>query len=130
MNRKTVYDSLSDYIDGSLPPPERQGIEAQIEQDPAAAREMYELTQVLEVLHTLPRREPVLDLWRELAPKVAAIHAEERLGIPARLRLRAQRFLASFAEGTILFTQALAMNTEARMGKYLPHDPLALRKEA
>jgi hypothetical protein len=73
--------------------------------------------------HSLPKREPILDMWTELAPKIATYQAEERLTIPARLRLRTGRFLGTVAAGAILFTQALAMNTEARMRKYLITDP-------
>jgi hypothetical protein len=69
------------------------------------------------------RREPSLDLWAELAPKVEQVMAEERLGVLDRFRLRGSRFCNNVAAGAILFTSALAMNTEARLRKYLISDP-------
>ena len=87
------------------------------------------LAALLNVLHRLPAREPVLDIWRELEPKVEAVLAEERLGMGARLQVRVGRFLSNLAAGSILFTQALAMNTEARMRKYLIQDPFLAGEE-
>ena len=123
MNPRYAQDYLSEYLEGSLAPPEREALEKMIEENPALAREARQLKAMLATLHALPPREPVLDLWRELSPKVEEVAAEQRLGLVDLARLRGTRFLASFAEGTILWTQALAMNTEARMRKYVLHHP-------
>jgi hypothetical protein len=81
---------------------------------------------LLRVLHErVPHREPSLDIWSEMQPQVEAYWREEKLPIAARFALRTQRFLHSLAAGAILFTQALAMNTENRMRKYLLSDPLS-----
>jgi hypothetical protein len=84
--------------------------------------EEAELRQVLGILHALPRREPVIDLWAELGPKVAAVQAEESLGLAQKARLRGASFLSNFATGAILFTQAMAMNTQSAMQKYVVQD--------
>lgn len=84
--------------------------------------EPQDMEAMLRILHTLPPREPVIDLWAELAPKVAEIQAEDRLGVIERLQLRGHRFLSNFASGAILFTQAFAMNTQRKMQKYVLHD--------
>ena len=82
------------------------------------------MSAMLTLLHErIPHREPVLDMWAELAPKIEAIHAEERLGVMERAKLRMGRFLNNVAVGAILFTQALAINTAAHMQKYLLTDP-------
>ncbi|MGC4045893.1 MAG: zf-HC2 domain-containing protein [Armatimonas sp.] len=128
MNRKLAEEHLSEYLEGELAPPEREALEKALAQDPELAREYQEYEKTLKLMHSLPRREPVLDIWMELSPKVERLLAEEKLSVGDRLRLRGTRFLANFAEGAILWTQALAMNTEARMGKYVrPH---SLREEA
>lgn len=129
MNCRHVQDSLSEYLEGAVPPPERQAITEHLMTCIRCAQEERSLAVALETLHAIPPREPVLDIWSEMAPKIAAIQAEERLGLGARLQLRLGRFLASFAEGTILFTQALAVNTEARMRRYLLHDPFVPGEE-
>lgn len=124
MRCQVVREALSEYVEGGLPPPLRQSVAAHLTRCLDCANEERDLTAMLNLLHQqLPKREPVLDLWTELAPKIAAIQAEERLTIPARVKLRAGRFLGTVAAGAILFTQALAMNTEARMRKYLLADP-------
>lgn len=117
---------LSEYLEGELASPERERIEAQLASDADLAREAHEMAAVIRLLHQVPRREPVLDIWSELSPKIEAYKAEEKLGVGARVRLRAGRFLGNVAMGAILFTQALAMNTEAHMRKYLISDPLTL----
>lgn len=121
MNQRFTEEHLSEYLEGELPPSEREALEKALAQDPELAREYQEFEKTLKLMHSLPRREPVLDIWLEMAPKVDRILAEEKLSMGERLRLRGTRFLANFAEGAILWTQALAMNTEARMGKYVAH---------
>jgi hypothetical protein len=127
MNHREVEERLSEYLEGELSPSAREEIERALAQDPTLQREKRELEQVLKLMNALPRREPVLDIWLELSPKVDRLLAEEKLSMKDRVRLRGTRFLASFAEGAILWTQALAMNTEARMGKYVRSHPLQSR---
>ncbi|WP_395088220.1 hypothetical protein [Armatimonas sp.] len=81
--------------------------------------DFQELSEVLQLLHRLPQREPVLDVWPELEPKLVQFQLEERMGIFARWRFRCARFLSNFAFGAILFTQAVALNTETKMRRYV-----------
>ena len=125
MNPRYAQDRLSEYLEGGLAPPEREALERLLGEDEGLARDARRLEATLATLHALPRREPALDVWQELSPRVEQVLAEERLGLLGLLRLRGTRFLASFAEGTILWTHAVAMNTEARMGKYVLRHPFA-----
>ena len=121
---KHAQEALSDYLEGGLPPPERTALAEHLAECADCAKEEREMQAMLSFLHTrLPRHEPVLDLWREMAPGVAQTRAEEKLGILARLRLRVFRFWGNVAYGAILFTQAVALNTTDRMQKYLLMDP-------
>jgi anti-sigma factor RsiW len=124
MSRQRAEEHLSEYLEGDLAPPEREALERELAKDPGLAREKRELEKTLLLLRSLPRREPLLDIWMELSPKVAQVREEEKLNLADRVRRRGTRFLASFAEGAILWTQALAINTEARMGKYVRNHPL------
>lgn len=118
------------YREGGLAPPEHEAAARHVAGCPACAREDEETTAVLHILHAhVPRHEPVLDLWAEFAPKMAAYRAEERLGVAARLRLRAARFWGNVALGAILWTQAVALNTSARFNKYLLADPFGATAE-
>jgi anti-sigma factor RsiW len=127
MGCEHVRHALSDYLEGGLPSPQRQSVAAHLTECETCAQEERQMNLMLNLLHErVPRREPSLDIWAELSPKIAALQAEERLSIPARLRLRGGRFLGNVAAGAILFTQALAMNTEARMRKYLVSDPFLI----
>ena len=111
--------ALSDFVEGVLPPQKHAQMTRHLETCAACAKQVRELQSLVTFFHALPPREPVLDVWAELAPKVAAWEAEEKLGVAARMRVRSHRFLHNVAAGAILFTQVLAMNTEARMHKYL-----------
>jgi len=124
-----VSMSLSEYLEGGLPPPVRREIDFHIVECDSCAEEVRQLASLLRLLKAIPRREPTLDMWVEMAPKVAAYQAEERLSVVQRLRLRLGRFLGNFAAGAILFTQALALNTESHLKKYLMTDPYHLAEE-
>ena len=84
-----------------------------------------EFAEILQLLHTLPQREPVIDVWPELEPKLIQHQLEERMGLFARWRFRGARFLSNFASGAILFTHAVALNTETKMRKYVMSGSLA-----
>ena len=125
-----VQTALSEFLEGGLPPPQRQSIEEHLKGCATCAREARELSALLRLFREkVPPREPVLDIWAELGPKVAAHMAEERMSLPDRLRLRANRFLNNVASGAIMFTQALAHNTESHLRKYIITDPLQLVEE-
>ena len=124
MRCKHVQETLSDYLEGGLPPPTQQEVAEHLEECAQCAREERRMAMMLDLLHEKAvRHEPKLDLWAEFAPQMAAVRAEERLGLVARVRLRIGRFWGNVAYGAILFTQALAVNTAARMQKYLLVDP-------
>lgn len=126
MNRKQWdHETLPDYVDGTLSSEQRSEFERLLDQDPVLAREAQELSRLLEVLHQLPQREPVIDVWPELEPRLAQFQAEERMGLFARWRFRGARFLSNVASGAILFTQAVALNTENQMRKYVMPDSVA-----
>ena len=127
---RQATDMLSDYVEGSLDPQERSEIAAHFADCPDCAREAQALQMMLGVLRErVPRREPVLDIYAELAPKVREIVAEQRLGFWARFRLNTHRLLNNVAAGAILFTHALAFNTERRLNKYLLSDPFHTAEE-
>lgn len=117
--RNNQYDSLSDFVEGNLSAAQLREFDRARHDDPELEKEAAELRTLLTVLHQLPPEEPVIDVWPELQPKLALIQAEERMGFFARSRYRIERFLSNFASGAILFTHAVAQNTEQKMRKYV-----------
>lgn len=131
MNKKNnQYELLSDYLEGSLPNEQKNILEQARNQDSDLDNEVRHLQVLLQTLHDLPPREPIIDVWPEILPELQVIQAEERLSVFARWQLRVARFLSNFASGTILFTQAVAMNTESRMRRYVLQDNLILGEES
>ena len=127
-----VSERLSDYLEGNLAPSEQEAIAQYLERDTPEARETkkeaQDLARMLTVLHQkMPRREPTLDIWSEFQPQMQhylqEMSREEKMSVGSRVKLRAGRFLSNVAAGTIIFTQALAVNTETKMKKYLVDDP-------
>jgi len=117
--RNNQYDVLSDYVEGNLSAAQLREFDRARHDDPELDKEASELRTLLTVLHRLPPQEPVIDVWPELQPKLALIQAEERMGFFVRWRCRIERFLSNFASGAILFTHAVAINTERQMRKYV-----------
>jgi hypothetical protein len=125
-----VQERLSDFVEGEISPEEHHRIESHMAGCTACFSEARALGQMLQLMHQeCGRREPVLDIWAELAPRVEEVMAEQRLGALERLRRRGIRFWNNVAAGAILFTHALAMNTEARLNRYLLADPFHLHGE-
>ncbi len=121
---RQAQELLSEYIEGSIDNKRRLLVASHIASCPACAREAKGMETLLTFLHErVPSREPVLDIWHELAPKVQEVVAEQRLGFFPRLKLRTSRLLNNVAVGAIWYTQAVAFNTERRMQKYLLTDP-------
>lgn len=120
MNGKQLdNEKLADFLDGTLSAEKRKEFERVMQSDLALTKEADELAVVLQLLHQLPQREPVIDVWPELEPKLVQFQLEERMGLFARWRFRGARFLSNFAFGAILFTQAVALNTETKMRRYV-----------
>ena len=120
-----TQELMSEYVEGSLDPKRNAAVSAHLASCPACAREAQGLGTMVRFLHErVPRREPVLDIWQELAPKVQEVMAESRLGFFPRLKLRVGRLLNNVALGAIWYTQAVAFNTERKLQKYVISDPL------
>ena len=80
--------------------------------------------RTLSLVHRLPAREPVLDLWREFTPRMAEYQAERKVASGQRLRTNWMRLLSQISAGVILWTHALASRAHARLERHLLHDPL------
>jgi anti-sigma factor RsiW len=124
-SKQRDIETLPDYLDGTLSPQQLEAFEQHLQKESGLAKEVQDLSQVLQLLHQLPAQEPVLDVWPELEPKLVQYQLEERMGLFARWRFRGARFLSNFASGAILFTQAVALNTENQMRRYVMPDSLA-----
>jgi anti-sigma factor RsiW len=126
MNSKQLdIETLPDYLDGTLSSEQLEEFERHLHKESGLAKEVQDLSQILQFLHQLPAQEPVIDVWPELEPKLVQHQLEERMGLFARWRFRGARFLSNFASGAILFTQAVALNTENQMRRYVMPDSLA-----
>ncbi len=120
MTRKQARDKFSDYLENALDPAARADFQAHLAGDSDAASELLALERTLSLLHRLPPREPALDLWREFAPLAAAHKTERRLPLAARLRLQWELVTASFGDGILLWTHALADRAGRRWGRQPP----------
>lgn len=122
MTREEARASFSDYLEDALDPAARDAMQAFLAKEPDAAAEMIGLERTLSLLHRLPPREPVLDIWREFAPQVETFRAERRLDLVTRLRLHWGALLSQVSAGVILWTHALASQAHTGLSRHLLHD--------
>jgi hypothetical protein len=122
VTRDEARARYSEYLEDSLDPAARDEMQAFLATAPDAAAEMIGLERTLSLLHRLPPREPVLDIWREFAPQVEAFRAKRRLGLTPRLRLHWSALLSQVSAGVILWTHALASRAHVGLSRHLLHD--------
>lgn len=114
----------SDYLENALDEPTRAEMQAFLAAQPDCAADLARFDRTLATLRGLPSREPVLDMWQEFAPKVESYRLERRLALWPRLHQQWLRLMSQLSAGVILWTQALAARTHARLERHLLHDPL------
>ncbi len=108
---------FSEYVDGTLGPDEKDRLQAYLAANPQSAAELIQFERTISVLRRLPQPEPVIDMWAEFSPKLAAYLAEQKR--PAKLSAKWADMRSRLSAGLILYTQALAERTCARFGQYL-----------
>ncbi len=81
-------DRLSDYLDGELPPAERNSLEAHLENCGECARVLEELRAVVSRTRGLRDTPPQKDLWSGIERAIASLPQEDGqvIDFPARLR--------------------------------------------
>jgi anti-sigma factor RsiW len=79
MNCAEINELLSEYLDKTLDENRTDEVRRHISACVECRAELEDLRKTLNVVHALPREEPITDLWQEFAPKVAGIQAEMRL---------------------------------------------------
>jgi len=125
-----VLRHLTSWIDGA----ERESIPrealAHLEQCPECRALLDELSKTVALLRRLPAREPVLDLWSEMAPAMADARRDQRRGPVGRLRHRARTLLSNAAAGAIVFTDQVARNTDTALRRWMLQDPFHRGEEA
>ena len=118
-----AQELFSEYFDNILDPERRHEVEAHMDLCDACSELYRRFAKPLALLHAAPDPEPVLDLWQEFLPKMAAWEEEQKLALWPRLRQQWHRAMANVAEGAILYTSVLAHRTTERMERYLIRDP-------
>ncbi len=113
---------FSEYLDNALDAPQRDEMQAFLAREPECAAELFALERTLSLLHRLPPREPALDIWRELAPRVEKFQAERRQPWLHRVRLQWEQARSQASDGVILWTDALAARAKSRLSHYLRHE--------
>lgn len=122
MTRDEARSRFSDYLEDALDSRERDEMQAFLASAPDCAAELFAMERTLSLLHRLPPREPVLDIWREFLPRIEEFRAERRLGGLPHLRLQWEQVRAQMSDGIILWTHALSERAKARLGRYLWHN--------
>ncbi|MFM7323301.1 MAG: zf-HC2 domain-containing protein [Armatimonadota bacterium] len=125
-----VRDLLAAPIDGTATTVDAESLDAHLAVCAPCREALERLAATVNWLHSLPPREPVLDLWRELQPALADARREMRLGPIGRLRLLLARIRSQAAAGAIVFTGQVARNTDSALRRWMLQDPFLIGDEA
>ena len=123
---KHIVDMLSEYHEGALPAQAHQEVAEHLAGCRECALIDRDLRRTVTLMGHLPMPEPRLDLWSEFESKMAAVEAEQRLGLVGSVRAYWHHAMSILAEGSVLYTQALAHRTLVNMERYLVRDPFRM----
>ena len=112
---------FSEYLEGTLSHEVRDQVQVYLSDNPALAAELIQYERTLAILHRLPAREPVIDMWQAIAPEVQQYKAEFRLPLKDKIRHKWHGLVAAFSEGIILYTNVVASRAQQRFGRHLMH---------
>lgn len=101
---------MSDYLEQFLSDADANLLTEHLADCGECRSELDELRSALRVMHELPRREPVFDLWQEFAPKFAEIRAEMKLSRRERINLYFTRLFGAISEGWRIFALVVGFN--------------------
>jgi anti-sigma factor RsiW len=121
-----IIELLSEYHEGALTAKAHQEVTEHLARCSKCALADRDLRRTVTLLGHIPMPEPELDLWTEFAPKMAEAEAQQRLGLIGRVRGYWRHAMAMVAEGTVLYTHALAQRSLMNMERYLIRDPFRM----
>ena len=121
LDEDEVRSLFAEYLDGELSPELRDSVQIFLSSNPSVAAELIEFQRTIDILHRLPEREPVLDMWSAIAPDAQQYKAEFRLSVRERLIHKWHGALAAFNEGVLFYTRQVAARAHGRLSRNLLH---------
>ena len=98
-----AQELMSDYLEQYLAEPEAARMAEHLAGCDDCRAEFADLEETLRVVHGLPPKEPVLDLWREFTPRFVEVCAESRLGLLDRIGMYFAHLFMAVREGWEIF---------------------------
>ncbi|MHB1001527.1 MAG: anti-sigma factor family protein [Armatimonadota bacterium] len=115
MKCNEVLDRLSEYIEKSLSEPAMSQITEHITGCASCRQEMEELKCTLNIMHNLPRQEPVFDLWEEFAARFAETAASMEKERKRENISYIPRLIGTIKEGWAMFKFVAGYNTAKKI---------------
>ncbi len=121
LDEDEVRSLFSEYLEGELSPELRDSVQVYLSSNPTVAAELIDYQRTIDILHRLPEREPVLDMWSAIAPTAQQYKVEFRLSLRERLIHKWQGALAAVNEGILFYTRQVAARAHGRLTRNLLH---------
>ena len=102
-----AQELMSDYLEQYLAEPEAARMAEHLAGCETCRAELADLEETLRVVHGLPQKEPVLDLWDEFTPRFVEICAESRLSLMDSIRMYFAHVFMALREGWEIFVTAV-----------------------
>jgi hypothetical protein len=103
-------------MDLTLRPPEHESIARHLENCEQCRQEADDLAKVMRVMRSVPRKEPVIDLWEEFTPTFEAIQNGDGACVTdAAPGLGISRVLNAIRDGWFIFINVVSISTRNKL---------------
>lgn len=130
LDEDEVRSLFSEYLERTLSPEVRDQVQVFLSNHASLAAELIQYERTLAILHRLPERESVIDMWPAISPEAEKYKSEFRLSLKDRIIHNWHSLIATFSEGVILYTRTVAARAQRHFSHHLLHASAERIKES
>lgn len=110
-----VREKLTEFTEHTLLPKDRDRVVEHLATCVQCRMEANDLAKAIHVIRTMPRKEPVTDLWEEFAPRFDAIRSGEDSTPQCSEDFSFARVVDAIREGWLIFANVVSISTRTKL---------------